>query len=162
QLATIEKITEDLGETTGMSKQNAANAEGSRTHAVDAMTSAEKGSEGMRRLSIAVESMKTAADETAKIVRTIDEIAFQTNLLSLNAAVEAARAGDAGRGFAVVAEEVRTLAMRSADAARNTTQVIERSLKKAEEGVLLNRDASIAFDAIFGQVKKIAQVMAEI
>ncbi|HEV8548605.1 MAG TPA: methyl-accepting chemotaxis protein, partial [Polyangiaceae bacterium] len=94
--------------------------------------------------------------------RTIDEIAFQTNLLSLNAAVEAARAGDAGRGFAVVAEEVRTLAMRSADAARNTTQVIERSLKKADEGVLLNRDASIAFDAIFGQVKKIAQVMADI
>jgi len=162
QLATIEKITGELGDTTKMSKQNASNAEGSRTHAVDAMTSAEKGSEGMRRLSVAVESMKAAADETAKIVRTIDEIAFQTNLLSLNAAVEAARAGDAGRGFAVVAEEVRTLAMRSADAARNTTQVIERSLKKAEEGVLLNRDASVAFDAIFEQVKKIAQVMADI
>jgi len=162
QLATIEKITGELGETTNMSKENAANAEGSRSHAVDAMTSAEKGSEGMRRLSVAVESMKAAADETAKIVRTIDEIAFQTNLLSLNAAVEAARAGDAGRGFAVVAEEVRTLAMRSAEAARNTTQVIERSLKKAEEGVLLNRDASVAFDAIFEQVKKISQVMAAI
>ena len=162
QLATIEKITGELGDTTKMSKQNASNAEGSRTHAVDAMTSAEKGSEGMRRLSVAVESMKAAADETAKIVRTIDEIAFQTNLLSLNAAVEAARAGDAGRGFAVVAEEVRTLAMRSADAARNTTQVIERSLKKAEEGVLLNRDASVAFDAIFEQVKKISQAMADI
>jgi methyl-accepting chemotaxis protein len=162
QLAIIEKITGELGETTNMSKQNASNAEGSRTHAVDAMTSAEKGSEGMRRLSVAVESMKAAADETAKIVRTIDEIAFQTNLLSLNAAVEAARAGDAGRGFAVVAEEVRTLAMRSAEAARNTTQVIERSLKKAEEGVQLNRDASVAFDAIFEQVKKISQAMATI
>lgn len=162
QLATIEKITTELLETTNMSKQNAAHAEGSRAHAVDAMTSAEKGSEGMRRLSVAVESMKASADETAKILRTIDEIAFQTNLLSLNAAVEAARAGDAGRGFAVVAEEVRTLAMRSADAARNTTQVIERSLKKAEEGVLLNRDASVAFDAILEQVKKIAQAMAAI
>jgi methyl-accepting chemotaxis protein len=162
QLATIEQITVELGETTTMSKQNAANAEGSRGHAVDAMASAEKGSESMRRLSVAVESMKAASDETAKIVRTIDEIAFQTNLLALNAAVEAARAGDAGRGFAVVAEEVRSLAMRSADAARNTTQVIQQSLKKAEEGVLLNRDASVAFDAIFGQVKKIAQVMSEI
>jgi methyl-accepting chemotaxis protein len=162
QLATIEKISIDLGETTAMSKQNAANADGSRGHAVEAMTTAEKGSESMRRLSVAVESMKAAADETAKIVRTIDEIAFQTNLLALNAAVEAARAGDAGRGFAVVAEEVRTLAMRSADAAKNTTQVIVQSLKKAEEGVLLNRDASVAFDAIFGQVKKIAQVMSEI
>jgi methyl-accepting chemotaxis protein len=83
-------------------------------------------------------------------------------LLALNAAVEAARAGDAGRGFAVVAEEVRTLAMRSAEAARTTTQVIERSLKKAEEGVSLNRDAAVAFDAITGQVKKIVQMMATV
>jgi hypothetical protein len=92
----------------------------------------------------------------------IDDIAFQTNLLALNAAVEAARAGDAGRGFAVVAEEVRSLAMRSAEAARNTTVVIERSLKKAEEGVVINKEASIAFEAIGKQVKKVVEVIAEI
>jgi methyl-accepting chemotaxis protein len=116
----------------------------------------------MGRLSSAVESIKGAADETAKIIKTIDEIAFQTNLLALNAAVEAARAGDAGRGFAVVAEEVRSLAMRSAEAAKNTTQVIERSLKKAEEGVIINKEASVAFEAIGKQVKKVVEVISEI
>lgn len=162
QVATIEKVAEDLVESTSMSKQNASDARDSRAHAEQAMATAEQGAESMSRLSAAVEAMKAAADETAKIVRSIDEIAFQTNLLALNAAVEAARAGDAGRGFAVVAEEVRTLAMRSADSARNTTSVIERSLKQAEQGVALNRDASVAFQGIAGQIKKIAQVMAEI
>jgi len=123
---------------------------------------ADQGSASMGRLSSAVESIKGAADETAKIIKTIDEIAFQTNLLALNAAVEAARAGDAGRGFAVVAEEVRSLAMRSAEAAKNTTQVIERSLKKAEEGVIINKEASVAFEAIGKQVKKVVEVISEI
>jgi methyl-accepting chemotaxis protein len=145
-----------------MSKQSAANAQESRAQAEGAMATAEQGSKNMASLSAAVDAMKDAADETAKIVRTIDEIAFQTNLLALNAAVEAARAGDAGRGFAVVADEVRTLAMRSAEAARNTTQVIERSLRKAEEGVAMNRDATVAFNAIAGQIKKVVEVMKEI
>ncbi|HVY27772.1 MAG TPA: methyl-accepting chemotaxis protein [Polyangiaceae bacterium] len=162
QVATIEKVSEDLASSTQMSKQNAADARQSRAHAEQAMATAEQGAASMSRLSAAVEAMKLAADETAKIVRTIDEIAFQTNLLALNAAVEAARAGDAGRGFAVVAEEVRTLAMRSADSARNTTVVIERSLKQAEQGVTLNRDASVAFQGIATQIKLIARVMAEI
>jgi methyl-accepting chemotaxis protein len=162
QVSTILQITGELEETTLMSKQNAANAQESRAHAEAAMATAEQGSQSMAKLSVAVEAMKNAADESAKIVRTIDEIAFQTNLLALNAAVEAARAGDAGRGFAVVADEVRTLAMRSAEAARSTTQVIERLLKQAEEGVGINRDATVAFNAIASQVKKIVQVMAEI
>jgi methyl-accepting chemotaxis protein len=162
QVATIEQITAALEETTSMSKQSAANAQESRAQAEGAMATAEQGSKNMQNLSAAVEAMKDAADETAKIVRTIDEIAFQTNLLALNAAVEAARAGDAGRGFAVVADEVRTLAMRSAEAARNTTQVIERSLRKAEEGVAINRDATVAFTAIASQVKKVVEVMKEI
>jgi methyl-accepting chemotaxis protein len=162
QVATIEQITAALEETTSMSKQSAANAQESRAQAEGAMATAEQGSKNMASLSAAVDAMKDAADETAKIVRTIDEIAFQTNLLALNAAVEAARAGDAGRGFAVVADEVRTLAMRSAEAARNTTQVIERSLRKAEEGVAMNRDATVAFNAIAGQIKKVVEVMKEI
>jgi methyl-accepting chemotaxis protein len=162
QVATIEQITAALEETTSMSKQSAANAQESRAQAEGAMATAEQGSKNMASLSAAVDAMKDAADETAKIVRTIDEIAFQTNLLALNAAVEAARAGDAGRGFAVVADEVRTLAMRSAEAARNTTQVIERSLRKAEEGVAMNRDATVAFNAIANQIKKVVDVMKEI
>jgi methyl-accepting chemotaxis protein len=162
QAASIEEVMSTLEEITSMSKQNATNAQESRGHAQGAAEIADRGTTSMHRLSNAVDSIKEASDETAKIIRTIDEIAFQTNLLALNAAVEAARAGDAGRGFAVVAEEVRTLAMRSAEAARNTTEVIERSLKKAEEGVLLNREARAAFEAISKQVKTIADVIAEI
>jgi methyl-accepting chemotaxis protein len=162
QAASIEEVLSTLEEITSMSKQNASNAQESRSHAQGATTMADQGSASMGRLSSAVESIKGAADETAKIIKTIDEIAFQTNLLALNAAVEAARAGDAGRGFAVVAEEVRSLAMRSAEAAKNTTQVIERSLKKAEEGVIINKEASVAFDAIGKQVKKVVEVISEI
>jgi methyl-accepting chemotaxis protein len=162
QAASIEEVLSSLEEITSMSKQNAANAQESRSHAQGATSMADQGTASMNRLSSAVESIKGAADETAKIIKTIDEIAFQTNLLALNAAVEAARAGDAGRGFAVVAEEVRSLAMRSAEAAKNTTAVIERSLKKAEEGVNINREASVAFEAIGKQVKKVVEVIAEI
>ncbi|HYQ15206.1 MAG TPA: methyl-accepting chemotaxis protein, partial [Polyangiaceae bacterium] len=162
QAASIEEVLSTLEEITSMSKQNASNAQESRSHAQGATTMADQGSASMGRLSSAVESIKGAADETAKIIKTIDEIAFQTNLLALNAAVEAARAGDAGRGFAVVAEEVRSLAMRSAEAAKNTTQVIERSLKKAEEGVNINKEASVAFEAIGKQVKKVVEVISEI
>src|SRR5437762_14110973 len=94
----------------------------------------------MERLSDSIEKIKASADSTAKIVKTIDEIAFQTNLLALNAAVEAARAGEAGKGFAVVAEEVRNLAMRSAEAAKNTAALIEQAVKNSQNGVVIVGD----------------------
>jgi methyl-accepting chemotaxis protein len=109
-----------------------------------------------------MEKIKASSDATARIVRTIDEIAFQTNLLALNAAVEAARAGDAGKGFAVVAEEVRSLAQRSAEAARNTSSLIEESVKNAVSGVELNADVLKQLGEIAGQVNRVGEVMGEI
>ena len=100
-----------------MTRQNTGNAKEARGLSENARGSAGKGLESMNQLSEAMERIKSSSDSTAKIIKTIAEIAFQTNLLALNAAVEAARAGDAGKGFAVVAEEVRNLAMRSAEAA---------------------------------------------
>jgi uncharacterized phage infection (PIP) family protein YhgE len=116
----------------------------------------------MQRLSGAIDRIKTSADETAKIVKTIDEMAFQTNLLALNAAVEAARARDAGRGFAVVAEDVRNLAIRSAEAAKNTAQMIEESVQNADEGVALNHEVLQNLEEITTQVDKVSRVMGEI
>jgi len=118
--------------------------------------------ESMQRLSTAINQIKVSTDETAKIVQKIDEIAFQTNLLALNAAVEAARAGDAGKGFAVVAEEVRNLAMRSAEAAKSTAQMIAESMENVENGVALNHEVLAKLGEINGQVQKVSAVMVEV
>jgi methyl-accepting chemotaxis protein len=118
--------------------------------------------DSMTRLSEAMQQIEASAKSTAKIVKTIDEIAFQTNLLALNAAVEAARAGDAGKGFAVVAEEVRNLAMRSAEAARNTSTLIQESVDRAASGVTLNRGVVTHLSAISDQVNRVSTMMAEI
>jgi methyl-accepting chemotaxis protein len=106
--------------------------------------------------------IKATADESARIVRTIDEIAFQTNLLALNAAIEAARAGEEGRGFAVVAQEVRSLAVRAADAARTTAALIATSVQEADDGVRLNEATTRALGAIARQVESVDAVMSEI
>ncbi|GAB1343859.1 methyl-accepting chemotaxis protein [Gemmatimonas sp.] len=116
----------------------------------------------MGRLSKAIDDISKSSDETARIVKTIDEIAFQTNLLALNAAVEAARAGDAGRGFAVVAEEVRSLAIRSAEAAKNTAALIEAAVANAHNGVTFNKEVMAKLDEIDGDVTRVSQVVSEI
>jgi methyl-accepting chemotaxis protein len=145
-----------------MTKLNAINARDARGVADAARGSAEKGMESMNRMSEAINRIKSSSDSTAKIVKTIDEIAFQTNLLALNAAVEAARAGDAGKGFAVVAEEVRNLAMRSAEAAKNTANLIEEAVKNSENGVNINSEVLKNFQDIAEKTNTVSQVVAEI
>ncbi len=162
QASSLEEISSSLQEMSSMTKQNALNAREAKGVAEQARGSADKGVESMSRMSSAINQIKSSSDATSKIVRTIDEIAFQTNLLALNAAVEAARAGDAGRGFAVVAEEVRNLAMRSAEAAKNTATLIEEAVKNSENGVAINTEVLVNFQEITEKISKVSQVVAEI
>jgi methyl-accepting chemotaxis protein len=162
QASTLQEVSSSLQELASMSQQNAVNAQEARLLAEHTRHSADAGTSSMQRLSQAIVDIKRASDETAKIVKTIDEIAFQTNLLALNAAVEAARAGDAGKGFAVVAEEVRNLAMRSAEAAKNTARLIEEAVHKAEGGVTLNQEVLQNLEEIVSQVHKVSEVIGEI
>ncbi len=162
QASTLEQVSSSLQEMSSMTQQNTSNSHEAKSLSDAARQFSDKGMDSMRRLSEAMDRIKASSDQTAKIVKTIDEIAFQTNLLALNAAVEAARAGDAGKGFAVVAEEVRNLAMRSAEAAKDTAQLIEESVGNAEGGVALNQEVMGNLEEISAQVGKVSEVMAEI
>ncbi len=162
QASTLEEISSSLLEIASMTKQNTENSREARSMSDNARTTTVQGMKSMALLSSAVEKIKESSDSTAKIVKTIEEIAFQTNLLALNAAVEAARAGDAGKGFAVVAEEVRNLAMRSADAAKTTSQLIDESVKNTEAGVTFNAEVLSNLEEINRQVEKVNIVVTEI
>ena len=162
QASSLEEVAASLQELTAMSRQSAANAREAHQLAAGAQQAAVDGQARMERLTEAVTRIKQSSDATAKILKAIDEIAFQTNLLALNAAVEAARAGDAGRGFAVVAEEVRALALRSAEAARSTAGLLEEIVRSANDGVEVNADAVRQLATIAGQAERVGAVMAEI
>lgn len=162
QASTLEEVASSLQEISNITNQNTVNSQEARLLSDTAMTSANSGIESMTKLSKAIEKIKNSSDATARIVKTIEEIAFQTNLLALNAAVEAARAGDAGKGFAVVAEEVRNLAMRSAEAAKTTAHLIEESAKNTEEGVLLNTEVYTKLEEINSQIAKVNAVVSDI
>lgn len=162
QAASIEETSSSLEEMSSMTRQNAANAQQANSLMAEAVSLVNTGHESMRRLNSAIEEIKKSSDETAKIVKTIDEIAFQTNLLALNAAVEAARAGDAGKGFAVVAEEVRNLAQRAGEAARNTAALIDGSVKNAERGVGVAGETAKALEAITASAQKVSSLIGEI
>jgi methyl-accepting chemotaxis protein len=122
----------------------------------------DKANSAMTELITSMAEITKASEETSKIIKTIDEIAFQTNLLALNAAVEAARAGEAGAGFAVVADEVRNLALRAADAAKNTATLIEGTVKKINEGSALVNSTSEAFAEVSDNARKVGELVGEI
>jgi methyl-accepting chemotaxis protein len=162
QASSLEETSSSLEELSGMTKQNADNANQANVLATQAREAADKGNSAMGVMSNAIQEIKNSSDETAKIIKVIDEIAFQTNLLALNAAVEAARAGEAGKGFAVVAEEVRNLAMRSAEAAKNTNELIEGSQKNADNGVAATEEFTGILNEINGSIKKVTDLVAEV
>ncbi|MCH7477249.1 MAG: MCP four helix bundle domain-containing protein [SAR324 cluster bacterium] len=162
QAASLEETSSTLEEMSSMTRQNADNTKQADLLAGQARSSAEQGAGAMARMTGAINEIKVSSNQTAKIIKTIDEIAFQTNLLALNAAVEAARAGDAGKGFAVVAEEVRNLAQRSAEAARSTSDLIEDSQHKAEAGVGLAMEVERIFNEVNSAVEKVGNLLREV
>jgi len=162
QASSIEETSSSLEEMSSMTKQNADNASQASSLAKDANIATEKGMNSVNKMSSTMQSIKKSSDETAKIIKVIDEIAFQTNLLALNAAVEAARAGDAGKGFAVVAEEVRNLAQRSAEAAKDTSGLIEGSQKNADEGVQATEEVVEILGNVTESIRKVSDLLAEV
>lgn len=162
QASSIEEISSSLEEMTTMTRQNAENARLSSAMALEARNIAERGTEAMLRMNAAIDRIKVSSDETAKIMKTIDEIAFQTNLLALNAAVEAARAGEAGAGFAVVADEVRNLAQRAAESSRTTSDHIEESRANAVYGVLASKEVGEILHEIAETARQVTMLIDEV
>jgi len=162
QAASIEETSSSLEEMSSMTKQNADNANQADNLMKEANQIVSKANDSMSDLTVSMEEISKASQETSKIIKTIDEIAFQTNLLALNAAVEAARAGEAGAGFAVVADEVRNLAMRAADAAKNTAELIEGTVKKVNDGGELVATTNDAFTKVAESSAKVGELVGEI
>jgi methyl-accepting chemotaxis protein len=162
QAASVEETSSSLEEMSSMTKQNASNSGQADSLMKQANQVVNKANTSMRQLTTSMQEISKASEETSKIIKTIDEIAFQTNLLALNAAVEAARAGEAGAGFAVVADEVRNLAMRAADAAKNTAALIEGTVKKVTEGTALVKTTNDAFKEVAGSAAKVGELVGEI
>lgn len=162
QATSTEDISSSLDQISSMSKKNARNANQADLLRNEVNNSIQTADALMIETNGAMDTIKTKGEKTGKIIKTIDDIAFQTNLLALNAATEAARAGDAGSGFAVVANEVRNLAMRSAEAAKNTQNLIKDMIDNIDAGSQLVKKTSEAFDKIANLNDKVAELINEI
>ncbi len=162
QAAGLEETSSSIEEMAFMTKQNADNSNQANTLMADTSSVVDEANHSMTELTGSMKEISTASEETAKIIKTIDEIAFQTNLLALNAAVEAARAGEAGAGFAVVADEVRNLAMRASEAAKNTANLIEGTVKKIKNGSDIVSKTNEAFGKVATGAKKVGDLVGEI
>ena len=160
--SSLEEISSSLEELASQTKINADNAIQASSLANIAAEAAQKGNNQMQSMVSAMSEINDASQNISKIIKTIDEIAFQTNLLALNAAVEAARAGQHGKGFAVVAEEVRNLAARSAKAAEETSQLIEGSVEKTNNGSVIASQTAEALQEIVVGIGKVTDLVSEI
>ena len=162
QASSIEELTASIEEISTQTRQNAENSKNAQEISEGAKINAEKGNQQMQEMLGAMSEINESSNSISKIIKVIDEIAFQTNILALNAAVEAARAGQHGKGFAVVAEEVSNLAERSANAAKETTEMIEGSINKVEHGTEIANLTSEALNEIVDGVAKAANLVGEI
>ena len=162
QAASLEQTSSSLEEMSAQIKQTAQNAGEAENSMREAQPLVDGGVSAMKRMNQAMKEIQESSMETSKIIKTIDEIAFQTNLLALNAAVEAARAGEAGKGFAVVAEEVRNLARRSAEAAKNTSELIAKSQTSSDKGTSVAEEVSLNLTKIADSVSDVSTLVIEI
>ncbi|MBN2068341.1 MAG: hypothetical protein JW739_01770 [Opitutales bacterium] len=162
QAASFEETSSSLEEMASMTSSNAASAQEAKSLADDMRAAADESSEQMQQMQAAMDAIKESSTGISQIIKTIDEIAFQTNILALNAAVEAARAGEAGAGFAVVAEEVRSLAKRSADSAKETSVKIEGAIRNSDQGVNISAKVSQSLQAIVDKARSMNSLVAEI
>jgi methyl-accepting chemotaxis protein len=162
QASSLQEISASLEQISGQTRNGADHAREASALAQQAKSSADRGHTEMTSMAAAMGGIKESSAEISKIIRIIDEIAFQTNLLALNAAVEAARAGESGKGFAVVAEEVRNLARRSAEAARNSSSMIEDSGRRADAGVEVAQRVGEALTEIVSGTTKVSTLLADV
>lgn len=162
QASSIEELTASLEEMSSQISNNAKNASTANELAKDAQENAVEGDSQMKDMLEAMNAINDSSKNISSIIKVIEDIAFQTNILALNAAVEAARAGQYGKGFAVVAEEVKNLASRSAEAAQETTDLIEGSLVKVDTGIKLADSTAASFNKIVEKIEKVASLVNEI